>query len=89
MNRRPDGVTESVRIRTHPGLCAAWGNCHRWAPDLYLLDDDGRIDVHLLEVSPRQAIQAWMGAEACPARAISVAITSVEHPSTTTEETTA
>jgi ferredoxin len=46
-----DGVAEQgVRIRTHPGLCVGWGNCHRFAPDVYPLDENGKVDVHLLEV---------------------------------------
>lgn len=61
-----------VRIRTHPGLCAAWGNCHRWAPHLYPLDEDGFIDVHLLDVPPEHAEEAWIGATVCPERAITV-----------------
>lgn len=72
MNRRPDGRTESLRIRVHPGLCESWGNCHRWAPDVYPLDEHGAIDVHVIEVPPERALDAWMGAEACPARVITV-----------------
>jgi ferredoxin len=56
----------------HPGLCEAWGNCHRWAPDIYPLDADGKVDVHLVEVPPERAVEAWMGAEACPAGVISI-----------------
>ena len=49
MSRRPDGISESIRIRVHPGLCEAWGNCHRWAPHIYPLDADGKVDVHVIE----------------------------------------
>lgn len=87
MSRRPDGVTESLRIKVHPALCEAWGNCHRWAPEIYPLDDDGTIDLHVLEVPPEHAVEAWMGAEACPAHVITVvAITTVNAVSTATEE---
>lgn len=68
---RPDG-TSPVRVRVHPGLCEAWGNCHRWAPQVYPLDADGMIDLHVLEVPPELAVSAWMGAEACPARVITI-----------------
>ena len=85
MSRRPDGVGESIRIRVHPGLCEAWGNCHRWAPDIYPLAADGKVDVHVIEVPPEYAVAAWMGAEACPARVISIvsatASTSAKEPS--------
>jgi ferredoxin len=72
IGRRPDGHTESLRVRVHPALCEGWGNCHRWAPEVYPLDDDGMIDVHLLEVPPELAETAWMGAQACPAGVISI-----------------
>ncbi|HKY13637.1 MAG TPA: ferredoxin [Microthrixaceae bacterium] len=62
----------TVRIRTHPGLCTGYGNCHRWAPDLYPLDDEGEIAVHLLEVPDDRALDAWRGAAACPQGAITV-----------------
>ncbi len=64
----PDGV----RVRTHPSLCRGWGNCHRWAPDVYPLDEEGQIAVHLLDVPAEHAADAWLGASVCPERAISV-----------------
>lgn len=72
IERRPDGRTESLLVRVHPALCEGWGNCHRWAPEVYPLDDDGMIDIHLLEVPPQLAEAAWMGAQACPAGVISI-----------------
>lgn len=70
--RRPDGRTESLLVRAHPGLCEGWGNCHRWAPAAYPLDEEGVIDVHRLEVPPEHAVSAWMGAQACPAGVIQI-----------------
>ena len=69
-----DGTDEptGVRVRAHPGLCEGWGNCHRWAPEVYPLDEEGQIAIHLLDVPPELARAAWMGADACPARAITV-----------------
>lgn len=63
---------EGVRVKTHPGLCMGYGNCHRFAPDVYPLDDEGYIAVHRLGVPPELAEQAWRGASACPERAITV-----------------
>lgn len=71
-SRRPDGRTESLLVRAHPGLCEGWGNCHRWAPAVYPLDADGLIDINTLEVPPELAVQAWMGAQACPAGVITI-----------------
>ncbi len=61
-----------VRVRTHPGLCTGFGNCHRWAPNVYPLDEDGRVDIHLLEVPAELADEARLGAQVCPAGAITV-----------------
>jgi ferredoxin len=63
---------EPLRIRVHPGLCEGWGECHRWAPDLYPLDENGHIAVHVMEVPPDRADDAWMAAKACPTGAITV-----------------
>lgn len=69
---RPDGVTESLLVRAHPGLCEAWGQCHKWAPDVYPLDEEGYIDIHVLEVPPELAQVAYDGAKACPIGVISI-----------------
>jgi ferredoxin len=61
-----------VKVRTHPALCLGYGNCHRFAPDVYSLDENGEIAVHLLEVPEEQAVDAWIGASVCPQRAITV-----------------
>lgn len=63
---------EGLKVRAHPALCEGWGNCHRWAPEVYQLDEDGQIDLHLLHVPPELAEAAWVGAQVCPARAITV-----------------
>lgn len=65
-------VQVGVRVRAHPGLCLGYGNCHRFAPDVYPLDADGHIDVHLVDVPPDLALDAWVGASVCPERAITV-----------------
>jgi ferredoxin len=73
-----DHSVTGVRIKTHPGLCAGWGNCHRFATDLYPLDDDGHVAIHLMEAPGDRAYDARLGALACPAGAITV-ITSPDH----------
>lgn len=71
VNERPlPGTT--VMVRVHPGLCEGWGNCHRWAPELYTLDAEGLIDLHVVEVPPELAEAAWLGAQSCPAGVITV-----------------
>lgn len=65
-------VSVGVRVRVHPGVCEGWGNCHRFAPSVYLLDAEGYIDIHLLEVPPELADAARLGAQVCPAHAITV-----------------
>jgi ferredoxin len=63
---------DGVRVRTHPSLCMGMGNCHRWAPEVYPLDDDGMIAIHILAVPPGLSYKAWLGASVCPERAITV-----------------
>jgi ferredoxin len=87
-DRQPDGVTESLLVRVHPGLCEAWGQCHRWAPEIYPLDDEGYIDIHVLEVPPELAVTAWRGARACPIQAITIVdvVRRPEHQPTETDD---
>ena len=63
---------DGVRVRVHPGLCEGWGNCHRFAAAVYPLDAEGFVDLHLLEVPPELTSDARLGADVCPARAITV-----------------
>lgn len=70
--RKPDGVNDWIKVRAHPALCIGWGNCQRWSHGLYPLDEEGQIDIHVLEVPPERAVDAWMGAQACPEGAISI-----------------
>lgn len=69
-----------VRVRAHPGLCEGWGNCHRFAPAVYPLDADGYLDLHLLDVPADLADAARLGAQVCPARAITVIETNGHRP---------
>jgi len=72
-------VSHGVRVKAHPGLCMGYGNCHRFAADVYSLDDGGEIAIHLLEVPEHLAEQAWVGASVCPERAITVIGEPEEH----------
>ena len=65
-------VPVGVRVRAHPGLCEGWGNCHRFASEVYPLDADGYLDIHLLDVPAELADTARLGAQSCPAQAITV-----------------
>jgi ferredoxin len=74
-NVTPDHESElppPVHIKTHPGLCQGWGECHRWAPDIYPLGEDGKIAVHLMDIPGEHAEDAWWGATACPEHAITL-----------------
>lgn len=68
----PTEPSGGVRIRAHPGVCEGWGNCRRFAPAVYVLDDEGYLAVHVLEVGEELATDAKLGADVCPARAITV-----------------
>lgn len=76
----PPDLATGVRVRTHPGLCEGWGNCHRFASAVYPLDAEGYVDIHLLEVPAELADQARMGAQSCPAHAITIIETTEVRP---------
>jgi ferredoxin len=61
-----------VRVKTHPALCQGWGECHRWAPQIYPLNEDGHIAVHVVDIPSEDADDAWWGATACPELAITL-----------------
>ena len=65
-------TTAGVRVRVHPSLCEGWGNCHRFAAAVYPLDAEGFVDLHLLEVPADLASAARLGADVCPAQAITI-----------------
>jgi ferredoxin len=59
-----------VLVRVSPGLCHGWGACHHFASEVYQLDEDGKVEHHLLEVPAEHAALARLGALACPEGAI-------------------
>lgn len=61
-----------MRIRVHPGLCMGWGQCWRWAGEVYQPDEEGYVDLLLLEVPPELEEAARRGADACPEQAITI-----------------
>jgi len=64
------GDTRPVLVRVSPGICEGWGECHRFASEIYPLGPDGKVDVHVLEVPAEFAAQARREAALCPVRAI-------------------
>ena len=71
----PFDIVADVVVHTHPGLCRGWGICHRFAPEIYPLDADGKVDVHRVAVPAEHARDARIGAAACPESAITVRAT--------------
>lgn len=65
-------IEQGVLVRAHPSLCLGWGNCHRFAPEVYPLDADGKVDIDRMSVPADLAREAWLGAAACPEGAITV-----------------
>lgn len=61
-----------MKIRAHPGLCDGHGLCHRFAPEVYTLDAEGYIDLHVVEVPPELERAAELGASVCPAGVITI-----------------
>lgn len=61
-----------MRIKAHPGLCMGHGNCRRFAPSVYQLDEEGYLDLHRVEVPPELEEAAVLGASVCPEGAITI-----------------
>jgi ferredoxin len=61
-----------MKIKANPGLCEGHGLCRRFAPDVYHLDDEGYLDIHIMAVPPGLEHQAELGASVCPAGAIQI-----------------
>jgi len=64
----PDG--RPVLVRVSPGICEGWGECHKFASEIYPNGADGKVDVHVLEVPAEYAALARRAASMCPVWAI-------------------
>ena len=61
-----------LRIKVFPSLCTGMRECHKWGPDVYLLDENGCCDFQVMEVPREFAQQARMGAALCPSHAVMI-----------------
>lgn len=61
-----------MKIKVHPALCDGHGNCRRFAPGVYHLDEEGYLDIHVMEVPPELEAEAELGAMVCPQHAITI-----------------
>jgi ferredoxin len=64
---------DPMRVHVNPDICQGHGVCHMSAPDVFQLrDEDGHAYVVNDEVAEDQSDDAWLGADSCPERAITV-----------------
>jgi ferredoxin len=61
-----------IRINVIEGKCVGHARCAAVAPEVYVLDEDGYLDLPEKSVLPEIEGQARRGARACPERAINV-----------------
>jgi ferredoxin len=61
-----------MRISIDAERCQGHGQCHRVAPELFEVDDDGRGVVITAELAVAAADPARLAADSCPEQAISV-----------------
>ena len=67
------GSTDPVaRIEVDQSRCVGHARCFALAPDIFLLDDDGYIDIERADVSADRLAAARDGEAACPERAITL-----------------
>jgi ferredoxin len=61
-----------MRILVDKARCAGHARCYATAPEIFVLDDNGYIDMESFDVQPGQEELARRGARACPERALRV-----------------
>ncbi|MBV9842355.1 MAG: ferredoxin [Sphingomonadaceae bacterium] len=61
-----------MRIRVIEGKCSGHARCAAVAPDIFILNDDGYLDMPETAVASENEALARRGARACPERAIEV-----------------
>jgi ferredoxin len=61
-----------VRIVLDTELCTGHGRCYSLAPELFDADDEGHSVLLVPEVPEGQESQAWLAAQNCPERCISI-----------------
>lgn len=61
-----------MKLKAFPSLCIGLRECKKWGPDVFLLDENGCVDFHVMEVDLEFEDQARLGAELCPSHAIIV-----------------
>jgi len=61
-----------MKVRMIEGKCSGHARCAAVAPHIYLLNDEGYLDIGEVEVTEEDAALARRGARACPERAIEI-----------------
>jgi ferredoxin len=71
--RRTIGDEERLmKIRVIEGKCCGQARCAAVAPEFFILNDEGYLDIPERQIAPEQEALARRGARACPERAIMV-----------------
>jgi ferredoxin len=61
-----------VKVTVDSDLCVGHGRCYALAPDVFGADDYGHCEILVAAPEGALAIQARLGAENCPERAITI-----------------
>lgn len=61
-----------MKVRVIEGRCSGHARCAAVAPDIFVLNDDGYLEMPETIVAPEYEALARRGARACPERAIEV-----------------
>jgi len=61
-----------MKVRQLPDKCCGHARCAKYAPEIFVLDDDGYLAIDIVDVPPELEQTARTGAKACPERAIEV-----------------
>jgi ferredoxin len=66
------GGPDTVRIAVDYDKCSGLGMCESIAPDVFEVEDDGSLTLHLTEVPEGREDEIREACEACPTEALSL-----------------
>lgn len=61
-----------MKIRVIEGKCSGQARCAAAAPEIFVLNEDGYLDIPEVHIASEREALARRGARACPERAIEV-----------------
>ena len=61
-----------ARLTANKALCQGYGNCISSAPDVYDIDDDGKVALLSVEIEESDRIRIEGAVRSCPVQALAI-----------------